>query len=506
MTLSVAAMEWLESRSLDVELADQLGLASRGDSGREVIIYPFIREGKIVGRKYRPLYDADRRFWRDKGDILCAYNEDCLRDDSLVHLPLVITEGQDDCIAVLQSGHLRCISVPDGAPENPIQDIEGSAKYQWIDDIHDLLSMKRVNEIVLCVDGDSAGAALLHDLSVKLGKARCKFVTYPKSKDPTARGRERLKDMNEVLEDYGARGTREVIARSTWLKVEGVFKLSEMPPMPDATIFDIGDVGFSALSEHLKIRLGDMSVWTGIGGYGKTTLITDILSRIVKKYGIMVGWASFEQDPQRDHRRAFRSWYWEDWEFKLTDAQKAEADAWIDAHHRFLVPDDEEDATLEWILDRMEAAVIQHGCKILVIDPFNEIEHCKRPGESDTDYINRAVRTLRRFAKRFQIHLIIVAHPTKMPRMDDGSGRYMMPGLYDVNGGAVWRNKATQGIIVHLTGLEDTIVKIDKVKYREILGSPGMVKMAYVKQTRRFVEVERGLSDDHERPQRRTKS
>lgn len=505
MTLSVRAMEWLEARKLDIELADRLGLASRGGSGSEVIIYPFLREGRIIGRKYRPLVpeEGKPRFWRDKGDILSFYNEDCLRDDTLVALPLVITEGQDDCIAAIQSGHLRSVSVPDGAPEKPVQDIAESAKYAFIDDAFGLLKMDRVNEIILAVDGDSAGAALLHDLAVKLGKSRCKFVTYPKAKDSETRGRDRLKDLNEVLEDYGPAGVRAVLSRASWLKIEGVYKLSEMPPLPDSTIYDIG---FEALSEHLKIRLGDFSVWTGIGGYGKTTVLNDLLNRIVQRYGIVVAWASFEQDPQRDHRRAFRSWYHEDWERSLSEAQRAEADAWIDQHHRFLVPNDDEDATLDWVLDRMEAAVVQHACKILVIDPFNEIEHCKAPGESDVDYINRAVRLLRRFAKRFQVHVIVVAHPTKMPRMDDG--RYMMPGLSDVSGGAVWRNKATQGVVVHLVDRDTTMIKVDKVKYREVLGTPGAVLLAYNQQTRRFVETERNAEalDPDKPPRRKSRS
>lgn len=490
--MSDGVLTWLESRALDIELCSKLGFESRSAGGDEELVIPFFRNGEVVRRKYRPLTPKEgrQRFYQDKGGVRCAFNEDALRDDSLLDHPLLVTEGELDAAAAIQGGFQRTISVPDGAPETPVENIEDSAKYAWIDDARDLLKMDRVKTIILAVDGDPAGAALLHDLSIKLGKARCKFVTYPKAKFPEKRGRERLKDLNEVLQDYGERGVREVIARAQFLKVSGVFKLSELPPLPDQEIFDIG---FEALGDHLKLRLGDMSVWTGIGGYGKTTLLNDLLNRVVKQYGIRVAWASFEQDPQRDHRRAFRSWYWEDWEWKLTEAQRAEADAWIDNHHRFLVPDEDEDASLDWVLDRLEAAVVQHGCKVCVIDPFNEIDHCKGPGESDVDYINRAVRTFRRFARRFQIHLIIVAHPTKMPRLENGT--YMMPGLLDVSGGAVWRNKAAQGVIVHLVDKDTTMVKVDKVRYRDILGTPGSVLMQFIMQTRHFVETERNVED-----------
>lgn len=493
-------MEWLEARALDVELCDRLGLASRGSGSGEVLIYPFRREGVIVARKHRPFEqkEGQPRFWWNKGEPHIAYNEDCLRDDSLLHLPVVIVEGQDDCIAVLQSGHLRCISVPDGAPENPIQDVENSKKYEWIDAIYELLKHDRVKEIILAVDGDSAGAALLHDLSVKLGKPRCKFIVFPKAKDPDRRGRDRLKDMNEVLEDYGEVGVRTVLARAAFIKIAGVYKMSELPPMPDSTIYE---VGFEALGEHLKIRLGDVSVWTGVPSHGKTTMLNDIICRIIQRYGITTGWASFEQDPQRDHKRALRSWFNEDYEPKLTQQQRREADAWIDQHFRFMVPDEDEDPTLEWVLRMMEAAVIQHGCVIIVIDPWNEAVHIRDAGETETDYTNRVLREMSRFAKHFQVHVAIVAHPTKMRRNDDGS--YPIPSAYDISGSAAWYNKPCQVVIVHRLSELESIVKVQKVRFQELLGTPGITKFHYSKQTRRFIEVERDLPDEEPRSRRK---
>lgn len=499
-------MEWLDARGLDPELCDRLGLASRGASGSEVLIYPFVRKGEIVGRKYRALdqKEGGRRFWRDPGDTLCAYNEDCLRDDSLLDQPLVITEGQDDCIAVLQAGHARCISVPDGAPQKPVDSLEDSKKYEWIDQAADLLRMDRVREIIIAADGDAAGAALLHDLSVKLIKARCKFVTYPRTKNAAALGRDRLKDMNEVLGEYGPEAVRIVLARAAFLRVNGVYSMGELPPMPDSVIYDIG---FEALSAHLRIRLGDLSVWTGVPSHGKTTALNDIICRITKRYGIVSGWASFEQDPQRDHRRALRSWHAEEYEPKLDVHQLTAADEWIENHFRFLVPGDDEDPTLEWLIEKMEVAVIQHGCKILVADPWNEAVHERAHGESETDYTNRSLRTLKKFAKRFQVHVAVVAHPTKLGRQPDGT--FPVPSLYDVSGSAAWYNKPDQGIIVHRLTADETIIKVQKVRYHEILGSPGIVKMHYSKQSRRFIEIERGLQDQSlfpDAPRRRKES
>ena len=52
---------------------------------------------------------------------------------------------------------------------------------------------------------------------------------------------------------------------------------------------------------------------------------------------------------------------------------------------------------------------------------------------------------LKRLARRFQIAIIVVAHPTK----EGGkAGSIEDATLYDINGGAVWNNKADLGVIV----------------------------------------------------------
>lgn len=494
--MSVAAMAWLEARSLDVEVGDRLGLFSSDAGFGETLVYPFIEKGEAVGHKHRLLVPREDkpRFWWRRGSKRPAYNVDCLSDDSLISEPVVIVEGQDDCIAALQCGIRRVISVPDGAPENPVKDLASSDKYKWLDDIFSLLKMDRTPAgIILAVDGDSAGAALMHDLSVKLGRARCKFITFPKAKDPEALGRERHKDLNEVLVDYGERGVVAVLDRAAWIKVNGVYKMSELPMSPDSVVYRLKDHGFEALDEHLRIRLGDLSVWTGVPSHGKTTALTDILCRIIMAYGVRVAWASFEQEPQRDHKRALQSWFCEDWALRLTREQRWAADTWIDEYHRFMVPDEDEDPTLEWMLEKMEAAVVQHGCKVVVLDPWNEGVHERDHGESETDYTNRTLRTIKRFAKRFGVHVAIVAHPTKMKRLDDGT--YPIPSAYDITGSAAWYNKPDQIVIIHRMTEEETIFKIQKSRYHEVLGRPGIVKLAFTQQTKRYVETERNIVD-----------
>lgn len=480
--------ELLSARGLDVEVADRMGLASIARDGGEALVIPFTRAGEVVRRKYRTL-GPEKKFWADKGGLRVCWNEDCLRDESLIGQPLIICEGELDALAAIQAGFPRTISVPDGAP-TPKEDVDpealhGSKQYDWLTEIKPFLSKDRVSEIILAVDGDAPGAQLMHELSVLLGRFRCKFLTYPRTKREDL-GRDRLKDLNEVLQEYGSKGVVETVHRAQWLRVDGVYRMEELPPLPPEVIFE---PAFDLFRENFKVRLGDFVVITGTPGFGKTSFATDLYCRVALQYRLTIAWASFEQQPQRDHKRNLRSWFIERRERDQDPQEVQRADQWIGRYHLFLVPGEEDDPTLEWLLERMEAAVVRYGAKIIVIDPWNELEHDRRQDETETEYIGRAIRSLKRFAKAFQVHICVVAHPTKSTK--DADGNYKMPTLYDIAGSANWYNKADLGVIVHRQSEDDTLIKVQKSRYHEVIGKPGEVLMQFCKDDRRFRETER---------------
>lgn len=482
-TLSMAHATALEEkRGLDLELVAKLGLWTRRANTAgidDALVIPFLRKEQVVNRKYRTgIAPGDKgKLWQDKGGVQCFWNEDALRDDTLLRHPLVITEGEFDAIAAIQSGFLRTVSVPAGAPDAPVPLEHEGAKYDFLLQAKDLLSVDRVPEIILAVDGDEKGAHLLHDLSVRLGRFRCKFLTYPKNPDDPTR---RLKDLNDVLLAYGEKGVVETINRAQWMKVDGVFRMSDLPPVPPVQAYDIG---FPVLSSHFRVRLGDFVVVTGIPSMGKTSWVNDLCCRLAEKHKLGVAFASFEQSPQRDHRRNLRTWFNRKLVIYQSDAELAAADAWIDSRFSFLVPSEDEDVTLEWVLDRCEASVVQHGSKVIVIDPWNEMDHSRDRGESLTEYVGRAIKAFKRFARKFQVALIVVAHPSK--QLKDQEGNYRIPSLYDISDSSHWYNKCDAGIIVHRNA-EETIIRVQKSRYHDEIGTPGEVQATFIPETRRF--------------------
>ena len=160
-----------------------------------------------------------------------------------------------------------------------------------------------------------------------------------------------------------------------------------------------------------------------------------------------------------------------------------EADKWIDEHFVFIVPDDDDLANLAWTLDKCAAAVIRHGVRIVVIDPWNELDHDRPHDMSLTEYTGKAIKEFKRLARSLDVHVIVVAHPTKLQANEK-------PGLYSISDSAHWANKPDIGIVLWKPSPESerAELRVVKSRYHDQIGRPGTVWMRYERGNRRFME------------------
>lgn len=464
----------LSGRGLDIELMVKLGVGASAKLGGEAIGIPYMDGETQVGCKHRTL-TGEKRFMQDVGSRQILWNINCLRDATLKAEPLVIVEGELDAIAALQSGWPKVVSVPGGAPLESVKDDSGK-KYGFLLDAKPLLDDCRT--IIRAVDGDGPGANLLRDLALRLGRHRCKWVQYPKG----------CKDLNDALRLYGEKGVQATLQRAQPLKIEGYYELDELPPIEPEQALETGIVG---LSEHYKLRLGDFCVVTGVPGHGKTTVINEIAGRMAERHGWRTVFASFEQVAQTDHRRALRTFHAGKLEKHMMADEITKADSWIRTHFGFIVPSDDDEATLEWLLEVLRNAVLRKEAQLVVVDPFNEMDHVRGADQTQTEYVGHAIREFKRFARRFRVHLIVAAHPAKMKR--DRDGKYPTPSLYDISDSAHWANKPDVGIIVNRPDLSvnETIIKVAKARYQAI-GIPGEIRGAFNAEQGRYTITDDG--------------
>lgn len=446
--------EWLNQRGNLSASAVEMGLSSIQRGGDWWLSIPYYLDGKLVNRKYRC---TDRKeHGMDKGGKLCLWNSEVLGRVSEV----IITEGEFDALAAMTAGYERVVSVPNGTSASGKNDPFTGNAYQYMWEHREAL--KLVESFVLATDGDDAGLALAHDLAAILGVERCKFVSYP----------EGCKDLNEVLVKHGPSALVRVIADAKPFPVQGLYYLSDFP---EASELKSMSTGVAALDDNMRIVLGSFTVFSGYSNMGKSTILNSILAHcIASKVPVCV--ASFETAPKPILRDGIaRSMIGCSFEEFPRHPRRQEAYDHIEKHMTVISNslDDETDIDLDHYLELARIAVVRDGAKMIVLDPWNEIEHKRNRDETETDYIGRAIRALKRFARRYNVALWVVAHPTKP------QGKTGAPGLYDIAGSANWANKADYGLIYHRPDKTINAGTLSIVKVR--MGFPGECGIVNVK-------------------------
>jgi twinkle protein len=447
-------MIWLGERGLNPELAAKFGFETvRHGSGNWLSI-PFVERGQVVNHQRRL---TDRKDFRmDDEAPLTLWNHDCLLDPRVQsgEQPVIVTEGMLDALAAIQCGFPFVVSVPNGAPASATDDPLEAKRYAYLDRLRPLWS--KVGKFILCGDGDGPGQALNHDLARIFGPWRCKFVRYGAD----------AKDLGDMLRLYGESAVVETITDALDWPVSGLYRLSEIPSreQPEGTA-----TGIDGIDDMFRLVPGTFTVITGFAGNGKTSLLLRMLANLMQR-GVSMAVASFETIPRPILERRLKSAIMDVPEYHPAAVGPSDADDILAErlHVIFQMPqDEEEEMDLTKILDLAATSVIRSGVKLLVIDPWNEIEHKRDRDETETDYIGRAIREIKRFARNTDCAVWLVAHPMK-PHLDRS---VKMPSLYHISGSANWANKADYGFVVHRGDKETNLVNVAVTKVR--MGLPG---------------------------------
>jgi len=472
---------WFEKRKISLGTLKHLKITSGTSYMPQIkketgtINFNYFFNDTLVNVKYR---DGRKNFKLESGAKLIFYNQDCLLDREIESV--IIVEGEVDAASYIESGISNVISVPNGAAK-------GSANLDYLTNSYELFDntwrttngYRPLSKIVIATDADEAGDSLKSELTRRLGEYRCYGIDLKGYNDP-----------NELLINEG-----KVAMYNTFDQAEPIplKDITEARDLTD-TIFkmkaegglkpgaQVGSENFRELYSADKARL---TIVTGVPTHGKTVFLDDLTVRLAVEHDWVIALFSPESFPIELHVTRLMSKLIGKHFNEMTVHEINSGLDFVNRHFVWIYPEDE-NYSLRNILNITRDAVRRYGINSLVIDPWTEID---KGGLTNTEDINDHLSTLNQFKRAEDLHIFLVAHPTKMQK-DPETKKVNVPDLYDISGSANFYNKADFGITVYRNFEGQTVeIYVNKCKF-EHLGKQGVCVLKYNVKNGRYQSIE----------------
>jgi twinkle protein len=448
MQISEPAINWFATRGISKETLYELQITEGPEfmpqTGKteNAIHFNYFIGDQLINVKYR---DGRKNFKLYKGAEKVFYNI-----NSIVGFEYcVIVEGEMDVLALHEAGITNAISVPNGATL-------GTNNLEYLDNCIDYFDDK--DKIIIAVDSDVAGQALQAELVRRLGSETCYIATF-----------DDCKDANEYLIKYGKEALSQRISRAKPVPLENVTTFKDIEDEVTDFVrngFKPGfQVGLENFDNIFSTYTGQFITVTGIPSSGKSDFVDQMVIGYNEKYGWKTAYASPENTPTYLHAHKLMRKTWQG----MPRVEDINTDKWnqvadhVNDNYYFI---DMERYTLDSVLRKGAELVKRKGIKCLVIDPFNKVRDNDASGDVNV-YTLEYLSKIEIFAKKYDVLVMVVAHPTKMYK--DAKGNIEEPTMYNIKGGGEWYDASYHGLLVHRNYEDKTVkVKVLKCKFQNL--------------------------------------
>jgi twinkle protein len=447
--VSTKVEDWFSTRGItqktlqDLKIGEGPEYMPQTGKTENVIKFNYFIGDQLINVKYR---DGRKNFKLYKGAEKVFYNINSI----IGYDQCIIVEGEMDVLALHEAGIPNSISVPNGATLN-------SNNLDYLDACIDYFEDKE--RIILAVDADEAGQALQQELIRRLGAEVCFLASF-----------DDCKDANEYLLKHGKEKLAECITGARPVPLENVTTFKDIEGEITDFVrngFKPGfQVGLQNFDDIFSTYTGQFITVTGIPSSGKSDFVDQMVVGYNQNYGWKTAFASPENAPTYLHAHKIMRKVWQG----MPSAADIHGDKWnqiADHVNENFYHIDMERYTLESVLRKGAELVKRKGIKCLVIDPFNKVRDVDCKTEDINRYTMEYLSKIEIFAKKFDVLVFIVAHPTKMYK--DGNGKIEEPTMYNIKGGGEWYDASYHGILVHRDYENRTVkAKVLKVKFQNL--------------------------------------
>jgi twinkle protein len=447
--VSTAVEDWFKTRGIskqtlaDLKVSEGPEWMPQTQKSENVIKFNYFIGGELINVKYR---DGRKNFKLYKGAEKVFYNIDSI----VGHDYCVIVEGEMDVLALHEAGIPNAISVPNGATlkTNNLDYLDSCIDY-----------FEGMDNIIIATDTDDAGLALQTELIRRLGSEVCMITTF-----------EDCKDANEYLLKHGK---EKLVARVTGAKPVPLENVTTFRDHEGEVIDFVNNgfkpgfqIGLEDFDSKFSTYTGQFITVTGIPSSGKSDFVDQMCVGYNANYGWKTAFASPENKPNflHAHKLIRKTWGIMPQKSDIgTEKWNAVTSHCNDNYYHI----DMERYSLESVLAKGAELVKRKGIKCLVIDPFNKVRALTADGNDVNKYTMEYLMQIEVFAKKYDVLVIIVAHPTKMYKNDKGI--IEVPTMYNIKGGGEWYDASYHGLVVHRNYINKTVmVKVLKVKFQNL--------------------------------------
>lgn len=381
-----------------------LDKCSVGSDDKGNIAFPFLDENsQHVFTKYRPAAKVGKgqmKAWREADTKPILYLMNLCEFDK----PVTIVEGEIDALSLIEADIKNVVSVPSGTEDLSFLD----TCWDWL---------QKFSIIILFGDNDEPGYEMMQKLIVKLGAYRCHTIPTEFYKG--------CKDANEILFRHGKEALKQAVDNSKPIPIAGLIDLSDVRPFDVKNVERVkSNIDFldAAIGGFL---MGELSIWTGKRGHGKSTLLGQLMIESVEQNTPVCAYSG--------ELRADRFQYWVNlqsagannisWYY---DSVRNKEVCYVGSNvlekilnwyrGKFFLYDNnvtDHNAEETSILKVFEYAVKRYDCKVFLVD---NLMTARFDTMNDRDYYraqSNFVGELVSFAKRYNVHIHLVAHPRK---------------------------------------------------------------------------------------------
>jgi hypothetical protein len=257
----------------------------------------------------------------------------------------------------------------------------------------------------------------------------------------------------------------------------------------------VNGINVSDIDDKFKPKKGEVTLLTGIGNYGKSSFKRWYQVFRVVMYGEKFATFSPEDNPPEEYYHDLVEILLGcDCTPKNTSRPNHEiyqrAYDFITEHFFYIYPKNSE-PTPAYIKQVFLELIIKEKVDGCDIDPFNQMSNNYQGFAGRDKYLEFVLTDFARFAVLNDVYFWIVAHPTKLPKQQDGN--YPCPDVFDVADGAMWNNKMDNILVYHRpfaqTEPQNPMCEFHskKIRRQKTVGKKGSSSFEMHFPTRRFI-------------------